>query len=135
MLVFPTAVFQNKLGETNNWDEAELLFLFCLPVLRRSQAHPAVGIRIAFGKIIHGVQSQKAWRGSHQILPRVAFVLKGKHRRDAARAQTDAPRTQRRQRPLTENPNFLNSLAQRERRLSLLGLLSLSNSNASWRKQ
>lgn len=36
---------------------------------------------------------------------------------------------------LTENPNFLNSLAQRDRRLSLLRLLSLSDSNASWRKQ
>lgn len=135
VFVFSTAVFQDKLGKQLNKERPGNTELPLLQAQQRSQAHPTVGIRIASGKIIHGVQSEKARRGSHQILPRVTVVLKGHDHWDAKHVQMYRMHTRRRPQTLTEKPNFLNSLAQRDRRLSLLRLLSLSDSNASWRKQ
>lgn len=134
VLVFSAAVFQDELGKQLNkegpGDTERLLGLLKHP--QRRGAHPAVGVRIASGKVIHGVQSEKPRRGSYQILPRVAVVLKRNGRRDAKQIETR--QTPQQQQTLTEKPNFLNSLAQRERRLSLLRLPSLSHSKASWRK-
>lgn len=76
VFVFSAAVFQDELGK--QLDRETLVTLLFLPSWTREvETHPAVGVRMTSGKKIHGVQSQEARRGSHQVLSRVAVVLKG----------------------------------------------------------